>query len=51
MIRIQVYDKETKKLVWNEDHPNDELANVELEHMKENHFNPDFFDFRKIEVD
>lgn len=45
MITIRVIDKSTSELRWTETHPSQEQANEELQHMKENHFNPEYFNF------
>lgn len=45
MITIRVIDKSTNDLTWTEQHPTRERADEELQHMKENHFNPEYFNF------
>jgi len=45
MITIRVIEKGTNELRWTETHPSQEQANEELQHMKENHFNPEYFNF------
>lgn len=46
MYTIKVLEKETGNLRWTEHHETKEQANKELKHMKENHFNPMFFNFK-----
>lgn len=45
---IRVIDKSTNLLTWTEYHSTKENALSELKHMKENHFNPKFFEFEVI---
>lgn len=45
---IRVIDKLTDTLFWTEHHSTKERAAAELKHMKENHFNPKFFEFEVI---
>jgi hypothetical protein len=44
-VKVQVIDKETGKLRWEENHPTSEAANKAIKEMKENWFNPDYFKF------
>jgi hypothetical protein len=44
-VKVQVIDKETGKLRWEETHPTSEAANKVIKEMKENWFNPDYFKF------
>jgi hypothetical protein len=45
LVKVQVIDKETKKLRWEETYPNKDAANKAIQEMKENWFNPKFFNF------
>lgn len=45
MITIRIIEKVTNELRWTETHSTQEQANEELQHMKENHFNPEYFNF------
>lgn len=45
MYVIRVIDKDTNELFWTEPYKTLEQANEEVEDMKENHFNPEFFSF------
>lgn len=45
MFTIRVFDKVTNILAWTEYHSTKEKTAAELKHMKENHFNPKFFEF------
>jgi hypothetical protein len=45
VVKVQVIDKETGKLRWEENHSTREAANKAIKEMKVNWFNPDYFKF------
>lgn len=47
-MKVIVIDKETGKKVWEEHHNSEEELNKAIQQLKENNFNPDYFDFIKF---
>jgi len=43
-MKIEVFDKDKQRVTWTEEYENEVAARKEIEHMKENHFNPEYFD-------
>lgn len=43
---LKVIDKETKKVVWSEKHPEENIDQV-INELKESNFNPKYFEFVK----
>ncbi len=48
MFVIEVYDKETGKLVWTESHDCRADRELAIKLLKENNFNPDYFEYKRI---
>jgi hypothetical protein len=45
VVKVQVIDKETGKLRWEENQTSRDAANKAIKEMKVNWFNPDYFKF------
>lgn len=44
---LKVIDKETKKVVWTEEHKTHKAIEVAVKQLKESNFNPKYFEFVK----
>lgn len=47
-MKVQVIDMESKKVIWEEDHKNPKELDRAIEQLKENNFNPNHFEFKKV---
>ncbi|WP_157967875.1 hypothetical protein [Paraliobacillus sp. X-1268] len=49
MFTIEIYDRETKKLIWTESHSKRQEREDAIQLLKERNFNPDYFEYKLID--
>jgi hypothetical protein len=47
MFKVEVIDKSTRKVIWTETFESSSDRDIAIKQLKENNFNPQYFDFKK----